>query len=98
MGENPSAVFGGNIESWDLNKVRLIGWCRFYDSIKSAFGVPPPDDIYDNDYKLDRWVKMKRNEREEKLKGNSSKNTGPRDGPRNRRGMNDVYDSSVIKQ
>ena len=88
-------MFGGSIKSWDLNKVRLAGWCRFYDGIKSAFDVPPPEDIYYNDYKLDAWVKKKRLERDNKIRKQTGSDPIGKGSPRS---PADSYDSSVIKQ
>jgi hypothetical protein len=76
----------------------LVGWCRFYDGITSSFDVPPPDDVYEVDYKLDAWVKGKKAEREKKLSGDSPSSNHPRDLPRRPNSLVDSYDSSVIKQ
>ena len=91
VSENVNALFGGSVKSWDINKVKLASWCRFYDYIKSSYDKSPPEDVYNNDYKLDRWEKQKKLER--RNKDNASAGTGPRDKP-----LADEFDSGVIKQ
>ena len=72
-------------------------WCRFYNGITSSYDVPPPDDVYENDYKLDAWVEMKKAERDAKMRESSS--GGSSNQPRDRNNsLTDSYGSNVIKQ
>ena len=74
-------------------------WCRFYNGINSSYDVPPPDDVYKNDYKLDAWVEMKKAERDKKMRESSPGSSNqPRDRKHRLNSFTDSYDSNIIKQ
>lgn len=66
-------IFSGPIGDWDINKVSLCWWSKFYDSV---FEHPerPPQHIIEDNKELDRWIEMqyKKNEAERKRKTLSS--------------------------
>ena len=73
-------------------------WCRFYNSITYSYDVPPPDDVYENDWKLDAWVDMKKAERNKKMNESAGASNQPRDRVVRPNSLVDSYDSSIIKQ
>ena len=79
----------------NTNQLRLISRISFYMGIQYRYKKPPPDNILDNDYKLDRWIlEQKANERSERAK-NSTKDNENKRGPRDSK---DEFDSTQIIQ
>lgn len=61
-GEPP---FPGNPSSWDINKLRLVYWSNFYDSVYNSINRPPQW-VIDDDELLDKWVEEQSKEMEER--------------------------------
>lgn len=57
--------FPGHPSSWDINKLRLIYWSNFYDSVYNSINRPPQWVIDDDDL-LDKWVEEQGKEMEER--------------------------------
>lgn len=51
-------VFSGSVAEWDVNKLLLVHWSQFYDDIMSHPDLP--ENILEDDDKLDKWLKDKR--------------------------------------
>lgn len=68
-------VFPGTVSEWDINKVSLTWWSRFYDNIFEHPERPPMEIIEDNK-KLDKWIEEQTKKQEEERKKRARKFRG----------------------
>ena len=63
-------LFTEPVCDWDINKIALCYWSRFYDNIYEH-PESPEDRIIENDDLLDKWVKDQAKKMDERKKENS---------------------------
>lgn len=56
--ESGSPLFGGHVASWDTNKINLISWSKFYETVSQHPDFPGEQLLF-NDAGLQAWVNEK---------------------------------------
>lgn len=71
--ESGAPVFGDNAANWDRNKVNLIYWSDFYDSIYEHPECPEEETVQNDEY-LQRWLNQQVINRKQQKANNPTNN------------------------
>ena len=50
------SIYDKPLAEWDIDKIHFLSWLTFYDRLYNLPEGSPPQEVIDNDAKLDRWL------------------------------------------